>query len=221
LPFRYLASLLAVLLLPLAAQAQTEDSQLWLAANAQIGVAKNERLALESIGRFSDRAGGFFHSEFGAIGAIDAAKGVELAIGFRHVQDWNHHIALANEERVREQVSFTLAKGFVTRLRFEQRFHSSGGAIGVRLRPQFRFTLPLRPGGLALLATHESFLNFNTTGWGQRAGYERIRNAVAFSIPLAHNLKVDVGYLNQYRFGRGGARDTMDHAATTSLTINL
>ena len=63
--------------------------------------------------------------------------------------------------------------------------------------------------------------SLNTTSWGQRGGYERMRNAAGISIPLSPRLKGDVGYLNQYRFGRGGARDQMDHALTFSLTLTL
>ena len=212
--------LLPALLFSAIAHAQTEDSQLWLQANAQIGVADGRRVTLESIGRFSDNAGGFSHAEIGFLGAMDAAKGLELGLGYRHVQDWNQHAALANEERIREQLSYVIGKGFAVRMRLEQRFNSSGGAIGVRLRPQLRFTQPLGH-NWGLFVTHEDFLNFNTTSWGQLSGYERMRNAVGASVPLAHNLKIDVGYLNQYRFGRNGASDTMDHALTSTLTIAL
>jgi hypothetical protein len=31
----------------------------------------------------------------------------------------------------------------------------------------------------------------------------------------------DVGYLNQYRFARGGAQAQMDHALNLQVTINL
>ena len=93
--------------------------------------------------------------------------------------------------------------------------------VGVRLRPQLRFNRRISRGGLEVFATQEHFLNFNTTAWGQRAGYERMRNAVGLSIPLSKQVKTDIGYLNQYRFGRNGARDQMDHAATMALTLSL
>ena len=75
--------------------------------------------------------------------------------------------------------------------------------------------------GLKLFATQEHFVNFNTTGWGQRSGYERVRNAVGVSIPLGGKVRGEVGYLNQYRFGRAGKRDTMDHALTLTLNFNI
>lgn len=215
------ALLIPLLLAPLPALAQRTDEQLWLAANASVPVGDKARLTLESIGRFSDRAGGFFHSEFGALGSVTIAKGIEIAAGYRHVEDWDHGRALPNEERLRQIVTFTPGGGFTTRLRLEQRFNSSGGGVGVRVRPQLRFTLPLAGKGPSLFAAHEDFFNLNDTRWGQRSGYERMRNSIGITVPLARRLSTDIGYLNQYRFGRGGARDQMDHAMTLTLSLTL
>src|ERR1700754_1115022 len=105
------------LLAPLPAFAQRTDEQLWLVAHPSLPVADQARVTLESIGRFSDRAGGFFHSEFGALGSVTVIKGVEIAAGYRHVEDWDRGRALPNEERLRQIVTFTLGRGFATRLR--------------------------------------------------------------------------------------------------------
>jgi hypothetical protein len=210
---------LAILATP--AFAQQTDEQLWLSATASTSVGGGTRVTLESIGRFSDRAGGFFHDEFGVAVSRPISKKVELLIGYRHVDDYDHGVAKPNDERLRQQLTFNFSKSFATRLRFEQRFNSSGSEIGFRLRPQVRFTLPVGGKGLALFATQEHFINLNTTSWGQRGGYERMRNAAGISIPLSPRLKGDIGYLNQYRFGRGGARDQMDSAVTFSLTLTL
>ncbi|MEI9850648.1 MAG: hypothetical protein WDN24_07035 [Sphingomonas sp.] len=34
-------------------------------------------------------------------------------------------------------------------------------------------------------------------------------------------MRGEIGYLNQYRFGRDGRRDQMDHAATFTLSFNV
>ena len=211
---------LALLLLPLPALAQQSDEQLWFQASASVPVSAKARLTIESIGRFSDRAGGFSHDEFGGLLSYTVRDGVEIAVGYRHVDDYDQGRAKPNEERIRQQVLVTLGGGFSGRLRFEQRFQSTSSAVGVRVRPQLRFTLPIGS-GFSIFATQEHFVNLNTTRWGQRGGYERMRNAVGISIPLSPKLKGDIGYLNQYRFGRAGARDQMDHAATFSLTLTL
>ncbi|UIJ46724.1 DUF2490 domain-containing protein [Sphingomonas cannabina] len=211
---------LLALTAPAAAHAQQADEQLWLQANATTQTG-DTTLTFETIGRFSDDADGFSHSEIGGLASVPVAKGVDLAFGYRHVEDWDHGHALPNEERLRQMVTVALGSGFAVRARFEQRFNSSGNEVGFRVRPQLRFTRPLTRGGLALFATHESYFNANTTRWGQRRGYERIRNAFGLSFPLLKALRADLGYLNQLRFGRRGARDRMDHAMTFAFNYSF
>lgn len=203
------------------AWAQQTDEQVWFQANGNTKLSDKTVLTVEAIGRFSDKAGGFAHDEFGGSLTYKLSKNVDVAIGYRHVDDYVGGVARPNEERLRQVVTVALGHGFATRLRFEQRFNSSGSGIGVRLRPQLRFNHRISRGGVEVFATQEHFLNFNTTAWGQRSGYERMRNAIGLSIPLSKQVKTDIGYLNQYRFGRNGARDQMDHAATMALTLSL
>jgi len=209
------------LLLATPATAQQTDEQLWFQVNGSVTIGAREKVTLESIGRFSDRAEGFSHAELGALFTHTTRGGIELSIGYRHVEDWDRNGRLPNEERIRQMILVPLGSGFSGRLRFEQRFNSSGGEIGFRLRPRLGFDTPINSRGLRLFATQEHFLNLNTTAWGQNGGYERMRNAVGVSIPLGRRLRGEVGYLNQYRFGRDGRRDQMDHAATFTLQFNI
>lgn len=212
--------LLLLLLIPLPALAQQTDEQLWLQTNGAVELDDHDKLTVEAIARFSDRADGLSHTEAGLLYTRKLASGIELSFGYRHVEDWNHGIALPNDERLRQLIMVPLGSGFNTRLRLEERFNSAGGEVGLRLRPRLGYELPLGA-GFKLFATQEHFINFNTTAWGQRGGYERMRNALGISIPLGGKLRGEVGYLNQYRFGRGGARDQMDHAMTLTLSLNV
>ncbi|HST35687.1 MAG TPA: DUF2490 domain-containing protein [Allosphingosinicella sp.] len=212
---------LPLLLIGAPAGAQQTDEQLWFQVNASLAIGAREKVTVEGIGRFSDRAEGFSHAETGILFTHTTRGGIELSAGYRHVEDWDRNGRLPNEERLRQMILVPLGSGFSGRLRFEQRFNSSGGEIGFRLRPRLGFETPLTSGGLKLFATQEHFLNLNGTAWGQRGGYERMRNALGVSIPLGGNLRGEVGYLNQYRFGRDGRRDQMDHAATFTLSLNV
>ena len=213
---------LPLLLLATPAAAQQVDHQLWLQTNGTVAIGSRDKVTLEGIGRFSDRAEGFSHAEAGALFTRTIAGGIELSIGYRHVEDWNRGVALPNEERLRQMVLVPLGSGFSGRLRMEERFNSSGGGeMGVRLRPRFGFDTPLNEKGLRLFATQEHFLNLNSTEWGQNGGYERMRNAAGLSFGLAGKLRGEVGYLNQFRPGRDGRRDQMDHAATFTLSLNV
>lgn len=215
------ASVTILLLAPLPAWAQRQDAQLWTQANGSVELSDKDKLTLEAIARAGDQAQGLSQTELGLLYTRTLPGGVELSFGYRHLEFYERGVTLPNEERTRQMVMVPLGSGFNVRLRSEQRFHRSGGEIGFRIRPRLAYEMPLGRGGLKLFATQEHFLNFNSTAWGQRRGYERMRNAVGVSIPLGGKLRGEVGYLNQYRFGQAGKRDTMDHALTLTLNFNV
>lgn len=214
-------SAMILLLAPLPAFAQQTDEQLWLQTNGAVILSDKAKVTLEGIVRFSDKAEGLSHAEAGILYTRTLPGGIELSFGYRHVEDWSQGNALPNEERLRQMVLVPLGSGFNARLRFEQRFNNTGPEVGFRLRPRLGYETKLGSNGLKLFATQEHFVNFNTTAWGQRGGYERMRNAVGVSVPLGGKLRGEAGYLNQYRFGRDGRRDQMDHALTLTLNFNV
>lgn len=209
---------LPLLLAAMPATAQRTDDQLWLQASGVVRIGQHEEATVESIARFGERARGLAHTEIGGLFAWKIGK-VEVAIGYRHVEDFVGDRVLPNEERIRQHVIVPLGAGFATRVRLEQRFNSAGPEIGHRVRGQLRFNTQLTRGGLGLFAAQETFLNLNTTGWGQRRGIERVRGSIGLGVPIGRQLRGEIGYLNQYRFGRAGARDQMDHAMTIGLTL--
>lgn len=209
---------LSLLALAAPARAQQEDEQLWLQVNTNVALAEQVRLTLEQIARFGDRADGLYQTEFGGILSYRAAKGVELGLGYRKVGAHNGNNA-ANEDRLRQHVVATFGP-VVTRFRVDERFHPAGDEIGFRLRPLVRYNHRLGPKGWALFVSHESFYLPNTTRWGQRRGYERMRNIAGVTLPIGSAMSADLGYLNQYRPARGSSRAQMDHALTLQLTIN-
>jgi hypothetical protein len=72
-----------------------------------------------------------------------------------------------------------------------------------------------------MFVSHEGFYLPNRTDWGQRRGYERMRNLVGFTVPLGKDVNADIGYLNQYRPARRGGQSQMEHALSLQLTVNL
>lgn len=203
----------------LPARAQDQDEQLWLQVNTNVPIAKDLRITLEQIARFGDRQDGLYQTEFGGILGYRVASGIELGFGYRKVGAHNGNTA-ADEDRIRQHIVATFGP-VVTRLRVDERFHPQGDQIGFRIRPLIRYNHRLGHDGLALFVSHESFFLPNSTRWGQRSGYERMRNIVGAAVPLGRQVAADIGYLNQYRFARDGARPQMDHALTVQLTINL
>jgi hypothetical protein len=208
-----------VLIAATPAIAAQQDVQAWEQLNLIVPVAPHLRLTLEQIARVSDRQGGLYTTEFGGLLGWKVAKDFELGFGYRHVGFYNRNLA-PDEERLRQQAVLTKGR-FIGRLRLDERFNPRGDEIGFRIRPLVRYNLPLGPDRLALFASHESFILANSTSWGQRAGYERMRNIFGLAFPLSKGVSADVGYLNQYRLARGGARAQMDHALNLQITINL
>ncbi|WP_240500144.1 DUF2490 domain-containing protein [Sphingomonas montana] len=196
-----------------------QDVQGWEQLNVIVPLAPSVRVTLEQIARVSDRQGGPYTTKLGALLGLQVAPGVELGFGYRHVGFHSENLA-ANENRFRQQV--VIARGrFAGRLRLDERFNPLGSEIGFRVRPLLRYNLPTRRERVVLFVSHESFILPNSTAWGQRAGYERMRNIVGVTFPIGPLVMADLGYLNQYRIARGGARGQMDNAVTIQLTINL
>lgn len=55
----------------------------------------------------------------------------------------------------------------------------------------------------------------------QRSGYERMRNIVGVTLPIATGVSADVGYLNQYRLARAGNPAQMVHALSVQMTLSI
>lgn len=201
------------------AHAQQEDEQFWLQINTHVPLDANTRITLEQIARFSDRQDGLTQSELGVLVGQRVSKNFELGFGYRHVGFHNLNTA-TDEERFRQQVVGTFGP-ITTRLRVDERFHPDGKEVGIRIRPLVRYNHKLNDNGLAAFVSHESFYLPNATKWGQRRGYERMRNSVGLMVPVSNKISADVGYLNQYRLARGSSRAQMDHALSIQLTINL
>ena len=176
------------------------------------------KLTLEQIARTSDRAAGSTRPNSAGCLSYKVAPNVEFGFGYRKVG--SHNGVGDTEDRIRQQVVATFGP-IVTRFRVDERFNPNGDEIGFRIRPLVRYNYKLGTKGFGLFASHESFILPNSTSWGQRAGWDRMRNAVGVTLPLGKRVSSDIGYLNQYKFGRGGARAQMDHALTLQLTINL
>jgi len=209
----------ALALLSHPAAAQTQDGQIWFQINTAVPVAKRTRVTLEQIARVSERQDGLYQSEFGVLLSRKLVRGLELGVGYRKVGAHNGSSG-TNEDRLRQQLVGSFGP-FATRFRIDERFSTEAGGVGIRIRPLIRYNYKLGSPGLALFASHESFYLPNSTRWGQRSGYERMRNIVGATLPIGTEASLDIGYLNQYRPGRGGRPGQMDHALTTQLTINL
>lgn len=209
-----------MLLAASSACAQTvEDPQAWWQLNAVVPLSDKVRLTVEQIGRLSDDEGGLYQTEVGTLLGYKASSHIELGFGYRRVGGHNGQRG-ADEDRIRQHVILTFGR-FTGRFRVDERFRDDRPGVGIRIRPLVRYNLPIgRRKGLAAFYSHESFFLPNTTVF-QRSGYERMRNIVGVTLPIATGVSADVGYLNQYRFARGTAPAQMVHALTVQMTLSM
>ena len=203
-----------------AVPALANDTQAWSAATIQAGLGGPWRASSETILRTSD-ARGFYEIEENVMIGYKADPHTTLWLGYTQDPQYLHGTLTVPEHRIRQQISFDnfLQLGpvrFSGRMRLEERWRDRQLGTGWRLRPYVKATVPIH-GKTALLITHESFIDLNTTGFQRTAGYDRWRSGVSLSTPLSKHVSVDLGYLNQHTFVRNGP-DTDDHILNLGLT---
>lgn len=216
------ATALAALVLPAAAQAADEDTNIWLAQTANVDLGKGAVLWLEAQERFTNDASrlGQFLVRPGIGYKLD--KTTTVYLGYAYVMTDPVGPAKSHEHRIFQQLSFRLlgdGKGVTVtgRTRFEQRMFENQDGTGWRLRHQLRLTAPLAGKVRAALWT-EPFIGLNETTF-QRDGLGLWRNFAGVAIPIGKGFTLEPGYLNQYVVRSGP--DRIDHTANLTLSTNF
>ncbi len=203
-----------------------QDPQFWASASASVKLSDQWRLSQDWVARFSDNRNSLYELEVATLMGYKIGKSVTLAAGYVHVPQYVSGDFSILERRAREQVTVDNVAAFAggrlsARLRAEQRWREGVDGVGWRLRPYLKFSRPFKKGGKTSLAlSHETFLNLNTTRFQRTEGFDRMRNSIGINTALAKRLSLEAGYLNQYGFVRD-RDDTIDHAATVSLSLSL
>lgn len=216
------ATALAALVLPAAAQAADEDTNIWLAQTANVDLGKGAVLWLEAQERFTNDASrlGQFLVRPGIGYKLD--KTTTVYLGYAYVMTDPVGPAKSHEHRIFQQLSFRLlgdGKGVTVtgRTRLEQRMFENQDGTGWRLRQQLRLTAPLAGKVRAALWT-EPFIGLNETTF-QRDGLGLWRNFAGVAIPIGKGFTLEPGYLNQYVVRSGP--DRIDHTANLTLSANF
>lgn len=220
---RYSPFVLSIALVATPAWARDEDQQLWLKAAVSVGLGDRMELNLDTESRFSNDSNGLDEIELGGMVTYALAKGGSIGGGYVRSMDYPHGDVTRTEDRLRVHfgASGTVGPAKLSgRVRLEHRQRSDGDDAGFRLRPQIKATLPVG-GPFSLVASHESFILLNNTDWGQRTGYQRMRNFAGVALRARERWSIEAGYMNQYDFGRNRAPDAMTHALSVSLMLSL
>lgn len=207
--------------------AARDDTQYWPSTLVNVALGDDIKASEEVIVRLSDTRG-LYEVESNLMVGRKLGKHFTAWIGYTHDPLYLHGHFIVMEHRAREQLSFdnilALGRlGLSGRLRLEERWREGGIGTGVRLRPFVKASIPVGPGGTSsLVATHESFIDFNTTAFQAPPGFERMRNFVGIDTPLVRHIIVEGGYLNQYAPKKEGHPiGTDDHAVMIGLIANF
>jgi len=202
------------------------DEQLWTTQVVNVKVNDKWRVQEELVERFSDNRHGLYEIESNTLLGYRLNKSVTVWAGYTHDPQYSGGHFAVMEQRLREQVTFDnvvkLGPGKLSfRMRTEQRWRDNVAGTGWRLRPYAKYTLPLAKGSkTALVLSSEPLINLNTTPFQKQSGLDRVRTLIAITTPLSKRITVEIGYLNQHGFVRGGP-DSSDHAASVSLSLSL
>ena len=204
----------------------SNDNQLWTSGGATVKLSEKFRLSQEATARFSDTRRGLYQIEINTLLGYRLSKKVTVWAGYTHDRNYAAGNFIITEHRAREQITFDsfarIGPAVISgRLRLEQRWREGIGGTGWRVRPNVKLTLPLRKDRkTAFVLNHESFVNLNTTAFQRVEGFDRMRNLAAINTPLAKNIALEVGYLHQRGFVRGGD-DSNDHVASFALNFSF
>lgn len=220
--------LLALALLSTAAPAVAagDDPQLWTGASATVKLSDHWRFSQDVTARFSDHRSGLYEIEMNSLLGYKVSKTTTVWAGYTHDPQYAAGDFTIMEHRAREQLTFdnfaTVAGGrFSGRIRLEQRWREGMDGTGWRVRPWLKYSLPLHKGGkTALVLSTEPFVNLGTTSFQRSRGLDRVRSFIGIATPLAKNLMLEGGYLNQHLFAHGGP-DSDDHVASVALNLSL
>ncbi|MFY7838358.1 MAG: DUF2490 domain-containing protein [Novosphingobium sp.] len=200
------------------AQATEDDFNVWLGQFATINATDKAYVRIEAQERFTNDADRLGQLLLRSLVGYRIDKDVNIGAGYAYVRTDPVGPAQLNEHRFYQELNVRLlsTEGGVTldsRTRLEQRTFEEREDTSWRLRNFVQLRVPVSQNN-KIVAYTEPFLDLNETGV-QRGGLSIWRNFVGLSIPLAKNIEIVPGYLNQHVFREG--EDRSDH----TLNINL
>ncbi len=204
------------------AHAEDNDLQSWLTGVVKLKLSEDWHAALEATGRFGDDLSRLTTNQFkGALiynvtPAVSAGAGYGYSVNHKPSGDVEEHRIWQDIQWKPESAAMT---SIALRTRLEQRFIDAGNDVALRLRQQARATRPLHEGyATYVYGAAEGFFNLNDTDWGAESGFEKMRLSGGLGFGMTKQIKMEAGYLNEYR-PRSGAPDRVNHVLTMTWTF--
>lgn len=217
-------SLALLAAVPAAASAQEQDGEAWASFWAYGPVSGKLLGWVDGSLRMSDRGTDSPTVLIRQLVGVQATKTLSLWGGYTFTASNPIGRATVTEHRAVQQALWNVGKvaggTLVSRTRLEQRWVEGRAGTGHRLRQMLRYTTPIDRQKTLFVLSSESFVAFNSTPFGQAAGFDQVRNFVGVNVPLAPKLTADIGYMNRY-IRRRAAEDRMDHIVPVTLVARF
>lgn len=204
------------------AAASEDDANIWLGQFATINASDKVYVRLEAQERFTNDAERLGQLLLRSLVGYRFSKDVNAGAGYAFVLTDPVGPVELNEHRFYQELNVRVIStgGGVTldsRTRLEQRTFEERDGTDWRLRQFVQLKVPVSESN-KIVAYTEPFIDLSE-GPVQRGGLSVWRNFVGVSIPLAKNIEVVPGYLNQHVFRDG--RDRSDHTANINLFMTF
>jgi hypothetical protein len=202
------------------------DFQQWLTVSAKGDIGDSVTVQGESIARFSNASDGLYEIENVLMLGYKLDDHITAWAGYVHNPAYDGGDFVITEHRARQQITFdNFAKvgsaSLSARVRLEQRWREGLDGTAWRIRPYLKASLPFGANTAPVLNfSAEPFFNLATTSFQNNDGLDRLRSAVSVTFPIASDVRLETGYLNQHRFVRNG-EDRDDHALTASIAFSF
>lgn len=212
--------MLAVISVP--AQAAEEDTQVWTVAQATVGLGGRAVLLADLHYRYSDDASRLGQNQIRAALGYRLNATTILAQGYVYVRTDPVTGPVTREHRPFQQLNFRLSGNgqgptLLGRSRIEERFVEGSGDMSVRVRQQFRGTVPVTR-GIYGVATAEVMVNLNSVDWGPQRGFDQSRLMAGLGTTIAKGLQIEAGYMHNYLV-RSGRADRINHNVSLALSL--
>lgn len=217
-------SLMLLMTVPTVASAQEQDGEAWASFWAYGPVSGKLLGWVDGSLRASDRGTDSPTVLIRPLIGVQATRTLSLWGGYTFTASNPTGRPATHEHRAVQQALWNVGKvaggTLISRTRLEQRWVEGRAGTGHRLRQMLRYTTPIDRHKTQFVLSSESFVAFNSTPFGQAAGFDQVRNFVGVNVPVAPKLTADIGYMNRY-VRRRGAEDRMDHILPVTLVARF
>lgn len=126
---------------------------------------------------------------------------------------------IIHEDRIWEQLSWSILKNLSSRTRLEERRDLEAPGLAIRLRERLWLRIPFEKWqGHNLSLFDEALFNLNHPSWVSSSFFEQNRAFIGIGTQISKSTMMDIGYLNQRIFA---ATNQNNHVLLLSFTLNL